>query len=50
MKFFWSEIGLEFGELGGTPPPLIPRSTPPPPPHRASHLAYHSVMTGKTET
>ena len=27
---FWSEIGSGFGELGGTPPPRIPRSTPPP--------------------
>ena len=25
---FWSEIGLGFGERGGTPPPRIPRSTP----------------------
>ena len=25
---FWSEIGSEFGELGGTPPPRITRSTP----------------------
>ena len=25
---FWSEIGSGFGELGGTPPPGIPRSTP----------------------
>ena len=27
---FWSEIGSGFGELGGTPPPRIPRSNPPP--------------------
>ena len=26
MTSFWSE---KFGELGGTPPPRIPRSTPP---------------------
>ena len=26
--FFWSEIGLGFGEPGGTRPPRIPRSTP----------------------
>ena len=26
--FFWSEIGSEFGEPGGTSPPRIPRSTP----------------------
>ena len=25
---FWSEIGSGFGELGGTPLPIIPRSTP----------------------
>ena len=25
---FWSEIGSEFGEPGGTPQPRIPRSTP----------------------
>ena len=24
--FFWYEIGSGFGELGGTPPPRIPRS------------------------
>ena len=24
---FWSEIGAGFEELGGTPPPRIPRST-----------------------
>ena len=29
---FWSEIGSGFGELGGTPPPRIPRSNSPPPP------------------
>ena len=27
----WSEIGLGFGEPGGTPPPIIPRSAPPHP-------------------
>ena len=27
---FWSEIGSGFGDVGGTPPPKIPRSTPPP--------------------
>ena len=27
---FWSEIGSEFGEMGGTPPPRIPRGIPPP--------------------
>ena len=27
---FWSEIGSGFGEPGGTPLPIIPRSTPPP--------------------
>jgi len=26
---FWSEIGSGFGDVGGTPPPKIPRSTPP---------------------
>ena len=26
---FWSEIGSGFGELGGIPPPRIPRSIPP---------------------
>ena len=26
---FWSDIGSGFGELGGTPPPRIPRSNPP---------------------
>ena len=32
---FWSEIGSGFEELGGTPPPRIPRSTlrPPVEPH-----------------
>ena len=25
---FWSEIGLGFGEPGGTPPPIVPRSSP----------------------
>ena len=45
-EIFWSEIGLEFGELDGTPSPWIPRSPPP----RASHLVYHRVMTGKTES
>ena len=25
---FWSEVGLGFGEPGGTPPPRIRRSTP----------------------
>ena len=30
MPFFWSEIGSGIGELGGTPPPRIPRSNPPP--------------------
>ena len=29
---FWSEIGSGFGDVGGTPPPKIPRSTSPPPP------------------
>ena len=28
---FLSEIESEFGEPGGTPLPIIPRSTPPPP-------------------
>ena len=28
---FWSEIGLGFGEPGGTPLPRISRSNPPPP-------------------
>ena len=28
---FRSEIGSGFEDLGGTPPPRIPRSTPPPP-------------------
>ena len=26
---FWSEIGSEFGDAGGTPPPKIPRSNSP---------------------
>ena len=30
----WSEIGSEFGEPGGIPPPRIPRSTQQPPPPR----------------
>jgi len=27
---FWSKIGSGFGDVGGTPPPKIPRSYPPP--------------------
>ena len=26
FDIFWSEIGSEFGEPGGTPPPRIPRT------------------------
>ena len=29
---FWSEIGSEFGEPGGTPPPQIFKEYSPPPP------------------
>ena len=28
MENFWSEIGSEFGEPGGTPPPRSSRSSP----------------------
>ena len=36
---FWSEIGSGFPELGGTPPPRIPRSTSPSP--RVKNKHYH---------
>ena len=33
---FWSESESRFGDVGGTPPPKIPRSPPPPLPGRSS--------------
>ena len=41
---FWSDIGSGFGELGGTPPPRIPRSNPPP--GRISLQPYWHIDNG----
>ena len=45
---FWSEIGSGFGELGGTPPPRIPRSTPPPPPGGGG-IELNMISLGSTD-